>query len=128
METEKSVFYFGRTNVIRYGRPPPGALTFDPMDDASFAGYMMAPCALAELLRRRPDPAKARKAAEEASDALIKEYNGFLDEYRGMKAEIERLRQMLRDPAHLRAVLARVDAKAAEIATLKARLAELETE
>ena len=45
-----------------------------------------------------------------------------------LRLEVATLHALLKNPDHLRAQLARMDARSSEIATLKARLAELENE
>jgi len=65
MEPPKPVFYFCTlTGVVDYGLLPNNAQPIDCMNDAEIRCCRLTIEAFTELLRRRPDPAKAQAALE----------------------------------------------------------------
>ena len=126
-------------------KPPMPPRTFTEGDTGNFPTPGEAMAAKALPVAPAPDPApmfgpKWAAPLTQMNRAPMEEHppvpipppattwNADADTIDALRAELATLRAQLRDPDHLRAALARIDAKAARIAALKAELAQLENE
>ena len=126
-------------------KPPMPPSTFTEGDTGNFPTPGEAMAAKALPVAPAPDPApmfgpKWAAPLTQMNRAPMEEHppvpipppattwNADADTIDALRAELATLRAQLRDPDHLRAALARIDAKAARIAALKAELAQLENE
>ena len=137
----KPVFYFcNLTGVINYGPlPSVGAQLIDCMDDAGIRCCRLTVEAMTELLRRRPDPAKAQaEIARQTQNAVAWEQAAIKARtyYAQAQTDLERERannaaglDMVRSEcANLRAQLDRADQSSAarKDAVLKAQAAVID--